>query len=90
LRRKIEALMVPDDVRVVLPPNGLAERERHRRQAEAQLLRSLTNGLPSRTNVCTRRKRTCVLHTGGRVLTRLCHSMTKFAALHGNVIGTAW
>jgi hypothetical protein len=33
LRRKIEALMVPDDVRVVLQLDGLAERERHRRQA---------------------------------------------------------
>jgi hypothetical protein len=32
LRRKIEALMVPDDVRVVLQLDGLAERER-RRQA---------------------------------------------------------
>ena len=33
LRRKIEALMVPDDVRVVLQLDGLAERERHRQQA---------------------------------------------------------
>jgi hypothetical protein len=33
LRRKIEALTVPDDVRVVLQLDGLAERERHRRQA---------------------------------------------------------
>ena len=33
LRRKVEALMVPDDVRVVLQLDGLAERERHRRQA---------------------------------------------------------
>ena len=33
LRRKVEALMMPDDVRVVLQPEGLAERERHRRQA---------------------------------------------------------
>jgi hypothetical protein len=31
LRRKIE--MLPDDVRVVLQLDGLAERERHRRQA---------------------------------------------------------
>jgi hypothetical protein len=29
-----------------------------RRKIEIEL-RSLTNGLPSRTNVCTRRKRTC-------------------------------
>jgi hypothetical protein len=33
LRRKIEALLLPDDVRVVLQLDGLAERERHRRQA---------------------------------------------------------
>jgi hypothetical protein len=33
LRRKIEALMVPDDVHIVLLLDGLAERERHRRQA---------------------------------------------------------
>ena len=37
LRRKIEALMLPDDVRVVLQLDGLAERERHRRRAQAQL-----------------------------------------------------
>ena len=33
LRRKIEIAMLPDDVRVVLLLDGLAERERHRRQA---------------------------------------------------------
>ena len=33
LRRKIEALMVPDEPIVVLQLDGLAERERHRRQA---------------------------------------------------------
>jgi hypothetical protein len=33
LRRKIEITMLPDDVRVVLQLDGLAERERHRRQA---------------------------------------------------------
>ena len=33
LRRKIEIAMLPDDVRVVLHLDGLAERERHRRQA---------------------------------------------------------
>ena len=37
LRRKIEALMVPDDVHVVLQLDGLAERERHRRRTQAQL-----------------------------------------------------
>ena len=37
LRRKIEALMVPDSVDVVLQLDGLAERERHRRRAQAQL-----------------------------------------------------
>ena len=33
LRRRIEIGMLPDDVRVVLLLDGLAERERHRRQA---------------------------------------------------------
>ena len=33
LRRRIEAPMVPDSVDVVLQLDGLAERERHRRQA---------------------------------------------------------
>jgi hypothetical protein len=33
LRRKIEALLLPDEVRVVMQLDGLAERERHRRQA---------------------------------------------------------
>jgi len=33
LRRKIEALMVPDEPIVVLQLDGHAERERHRRQA---------------------------------------------------------
>jgi hypothetical protein len=33
LRRKIEALMMPDEVRVMLQLDGLAERERHRRRA---------------------------------------------------------
>ena len=39
LRRKVEALMLPDDVRVVLQLDGLAERERHRRRAQTQLSR---------------------------------------------------
>jgi hypothetical protein len=33
LRRKIEIAMLPDDVRVVLQLDGVACRERHRRQA---------------------------------------------------------
>ena len=33
LRRKIETLLLPDDVEIVLQLDGLAERERHRRQA---------------------------------------------------------
>ena len=33
LRRKIEALLLPDEVEIVLQLDGLAERERHRRQA---------------------------------------------------------
>ncbi len=39
LRRKIEALLLPDEVRVVLQLDGLVERERHRRRALAQLAR---------------------------------------------------
>ena len=38
LRRKVEALLLPDDVRVV-QLDGRAERERHRRRAQAQLSR---------------------------------------------------
>ena len=34
LRRRIEALMVPDEVEIVLQLNGLAERERQRRRAQ--------------------------------------------------------
>ena len=34
LQRKIEIAMLPDDVRVVLQLDGLAERERHRRRAQ--------------------------------------------------------
>ena len=34
LRRRIEVLMVPDSVDVVLQLDGLAERERHRRRAQ--------------------------------------------------------
>jgi hypothetical protein len=36
LRRRIEILMLPDNVRVVLQLDGLAERERHRRRAQAR------------------------------------------------------
>ena len=39
LRRRIETAMLPDDVDVVLQLDGLAERERHRRRAQAQLAR---------------------------------------------------
>jgi hypothetical protein len=39
LRRKIEALLLPDEVEIVLQLDGLAERERHRRRAQAQLAR---------------------------------------------------
>jgi hypothetical protein len=37
LRRRIEVALLPDDVRVVLQLDGLAERERHRRWAQALL-----------------------------------------------------
>src|SRR5258708_27667573 len=39
LRRKIEALLLPDEVEIVLQLDGLAERERHRRRAQAELSR---------------------------------------------------
>ena len=39
LRRRIEIAMLPDSVDVVLQLDGLAERERHRRRAQAQLAR---------------------------------------------------
>ena len=34
LRRKIEIALLPDNVRIVLQLDGLAERERHRRRAQ--------------------------------------------------------
>ena len=37
LRRKIEALLLPAEVEIVLHLDGLAERERHRRRTQAQL-----------------------------------------------------
>ena len=37
LRRKIEALLLPAEVEIVLHLDGRAERERHRRRAQAQL-----------------------------------------------------
>ena len=39
LRRKIEIALLPDNVRIVLQLDGLAERERHRRRAQPQLAR---------------------------------------------------
>ena len=39
LRRRIEVALLPDNVRVVLQLDGRAERERHRRRAQAQLAR---------------------------------------------------
>ena len=57
LRRRIEALMVPDSVDVVLQLDGLAERDSPP-GAGAAKQNCAAYGLPSRTNVCTRRKRT--------------------------------
>ena len=60
LRRKIEIAMLPDDVRVVLQLDGLAERERHRRQAQAlSRIAQLDQRTALAANVCTWRKRTC-------------------------------
>ena len=38
-RKQVEISLLPDDVRVVLQLDGLAERERHRRRAQAQMAR---------------------------------------------------
>ena len=39
LRKRIEVALLPDNVRIVMQLDGLAERERHRRRAQAQLAR---------------------------------------------------
>jgi hypothetical protein len=39
LRRQVEIALLPEEDRVVLQLDGLAERERHRRRAQAQLAR---------------------------------------------------
>ena len=39
LHRRIEVALLPDNVRIVLQLDGLAERERHRRRAQSQLAR---------------------------------------------------
>ena len=39
LRRASRSLLLPDDVHILLQLDGLAERERHRRRAQAQLVR---------------------------------------------------
>jgi hypothetical protein len=39
LRRRIEALMLPDEVDIILQLDGLAERERQRRRARHRQLR---------------------------------------------------
>ena len=39
LRKRIEVLLMPEESLVVLQLDGLAERERHRRRAQAQLAR---------------------------------------------------
>jgi hypothetical protein len=44
LRRKVEALLLPDDV--VLQLDGLAERERHQRRTQAPAVDSRTNKNP--------------------------------------------
>ena len=60
LRRKIEIAMLPDDVRVVLQLDGLAERERHRRRGRAlSRIAQLDQRTALAANICTRRKRTC-------------------------------
>ena len=53
LRRRIEIALLPDDVRVVLQLDGLAARERHRRQAQ------LAPPCPSGRSVWSRRAARC-------------------------------
>ena len=74
LRRKVEALLLPDDVRVV-QLDGRAERERHRRRAQAQLSRiaQLDQRIALAGHVCTRRKRTCGPQGGSPSLTPSRH-----------------
>ena len=45
LRRRIEIALLPDDVRVVLQLDGLAERERHRRRAKMGVTAGRARGL---------------------------------------------
>ena len=47
LRRRVEALLLPDDV--VLQLDGLAERERHRRRAKMGVTAGRARGLSSLT-----------------------------------------
>ena len=72
--------MVPDSVDVVLQLDGLAERERHRRRAQAQLSRiaQLDQRTALAANVCTRRKRTCGPQGGSPGLTpQLGHDLAS-------------
>ena len=46
IRRRIEALMLPDNVNVQLILDRTAERERNRRRQQAQLARELLRARP--------------------------------------------
>jgi len=50
---------------------------------------SLTNGLPSRTNVCTRRKRTCGPQGGRQSLTQLRRRQATLGAFLGRDRGVS-
>ena len=65
LRRKIEALLLPTRSRSCCSSTASPSRS----GTGGRRRRSLTNGLPSRTNVCTRRKRTCGPQAGSPGLT---------------------
>ena len=56
-------------------------------ELRSAVVRSLTNGLPSRTNVCTRRKRTCGPQGGSAGLTPNRHKREDFAAMHRRAYG---
>jgi hypothetical protein len=59
LRRRIEIALLPDDVRVVLQLDGLAERERNRRRAQAQLSKVQSVDQRMQCGVRFRQLRTC-------------------------------
>jgi hypothetical protein len=86
LRRKIEALLLPDEVEIVLHLDGLAERERHRRQAQVQLSRIAQ--LDQRTTLPDQCLHSAEADVRPLSLTHLRHCPTKFVVMHDAVFPT--